>query len=241
MASSRWIGAVVGVSGILFVGPPAAFGSITDDFPITIDAAIDSRDPNENFGASTTAKVVVNGDDGSLVRALFSLPEDAWLIPLEQIQEVELHVYVWQDSTGSRTVDLHPLTRGFVEGTGDGTESGDGATWRTYDGVNAWSNPGGDFDTNTWVSATEATNWFVWDLLTLWDNDDLKDFGAILKMDDESNPGAGNLPRAPFTSSEGPVSEQPFLRVVYVPEPGTAALALLLTGLMAGRRKSRFL
>ena len=61
---------------------------------------------------------------------------------------------VWTDaSTGIGTVaalELRRLTRGFVEGTGDGSAStngvGSGVTWLNYDATNAWSTPGGSYD-----------------------------------------------------------------------------------------------
>ena len=37
----------------------------------------------------------------------------------------------------------------------------------------------------------------------------------MLKMSDESDPGDPNMPRAPFTSSEGPASERPYVEVTY--------------------------
>lgn len=234
------IGAAVGLCGFFMAGSAVLADSTTVDYAITIDGRMDSRDPNMNFGVGDTAKVVVNGGDESLVRGLLSLPEDVWLVPAEQILQAELHFNLWRNDTGPRAVNLHPLTRGFLEGTGDGEATGDGATWMTYDGVNAWTTPGGDFDESTWVSAGENGNWFVWDLLPLWDNSNLKDFGAILKMDDETWPEGGAMLKAPLYSSDAQISDdlKPFVRLVIVPEPATGAMVLLLTGL-AGMRRLR--
>ena len=193
---------------------------LTDTFPIETDAYIDSRDPIYNYGVSTTAKVVVNGLDNSLCRVLFQLPEAAWSIPADRIISANVWFYVWFDQTASRTVRLHPLTTCFAEGTGDGTLSGDGATWLTRDGTTLWQSAGGDYDPIVWVNAVETANWFSWDIADLWEDAHLRACGAMLRMNDESFVGAQGMPRAPFTSSDGPSSQQPYLEVVYQPAPG---------------------
>lgn len=111
---------------------------------------------------------------------------------------------------------LHPLIRGFAEGTGDGTPSGDGATWQTYDGTNWWTCTGGDYGCSVLVDADKLSNWFSWDITPLWNNTNLRSFGAMLMMNDESDPGYSNIPRAPFTSSDGPANERPYVEVTYV-------------------------
>ena len=184
-------------------------------FAVDVDTYIDSRDPTYNYGVATTDKVLVNGTDGSLARVLFKLPDSIWLISQDKLIWCKVWFYVWMDRTADRTVTLHPLIRGFVEGTGDGTASGDGATWQTCDGANSWTCTGGDYDSKAFVQAVESTNWFSWDITSLWDNTNLRSFGAMLKMDDESDPGSANMPRAPFTSSDGPANERPYIEVTY--------------------------
>ena len=100
---------------------------------------------------------------------------------------------------------------------GDGTPADDGASWLTYDGVNSWTTPGGDYDAGTFVDAVKGANWFSWDITALWNNADLRSFGAILRMNDESDPGVGNMPRAPFTSSDGPLSQHPYVELTCLP------------------------
>lgn len=182
-----------------------------------MDTYVDSRDPDYNFGVSTTCKVVVNGSDGSLVRSLFRLPDDLPSVPPVGLVSARVWFYVWSDQTGDRNVRLHPLTTDFAEGYGDGTPADDGASWSTYDGVNPWTIPGGDYDAAVFVDAVKGTNWFSWDITGLWDNSDLRQHGAMLRMNDESNPGPGHMPRAPFTSSDGPLSQQPYLEITYLP------------------------
>jgi hypothetical protein len=212
---NKWIVAVWSAVTCTVLSAPAGADPNVTRFDIDVDARIDSRDPNHNFGVSTTARVIVNGDDGSLVRSLIRLPKDMWSIPGQDVISAKVYFYLWRDSTGGRTVRLHPVTRWFEEGTGDGTPSGDGATWETWDGVNAWTTPGGDYDPNVFVEPNEGTNWFCWDITSMWDNTDLRSHGAVLRMNDESDPGDGNMPRAPFTSSDGTLGERPYVEVVY--------------------------
>jgi len=205
------------VSGfaVLFMQSAPVEAASVKTFVIDVDTYLDSRDPTYNYGVATTAKVLVNGTDGTLARALFKLPDGVWSISEDQLISVKVWFYVWMDRTAERTVTLHPLIRGFVEGTGDGTPSGDGATWQTYDGSNSWTCTGGDYDSSVFVNAVESANWFSWDITALWDNTNLRSFGAMLKMNDESNPGSSNIPRAPFTSSDGPANERPYIEVTY--------------------------
>jgi len=205
---------VSGFAGLFMQAAPVKAASVKT-FAIDVDTYLDSRDPTYNYGVATTAKVLVNGTDGTLARALFKLPDGVWSISEDQLISVKVWFYVWMDRTAERTVTLHPLIRGFVEGTGDGTPSGDGATWQTYDGSNSWTCTGGDYDSSVFVNAVESANWFSWDITALWDNTNLRSFGAMLKMNDESNPGSSNIPRAPFTSSDGPANERPYIEVTY--------------------------
>jgi len=202
-------------AGLLMPGTPVK-ADIIETFAIDVDTYIDSRAPTYNYGVAATAKVVVNGTDGSLARALFKLPDDIWSISEDQLVSAKVWFYVWMDRTADRTVTLHPLIRGFSEGTGDGTSSGDGATWQTYDGSNSWTCSGGDYDCCVFVDAVESANWFSWDITSLWNNTNLRSFGAMLAMNDESDPGYTNIPRAPFTSSDGPANERPYVEVTYV-------------------------
>ncbi len=206
---------IVSVAAGLFMQAAPVEAATVKTFAIDVDTYIDSRDPTYNHGVATTAKVVVNGTDGSLARVLFRLPDNIWSISEDQLISAKVWFYVWMDRSADRTVTLHPLIRGFAEGTGDGTLSGDGATWERYDGSNSWTCTGSDYDSKAFVHAVESTNWFSWDITPLWDNTNLRSFGAMLKMNDESDPGYPNIPRAPFTSSDGPANERPYIEVTY--------------------------
>lgn len=213
--------------GLCLVVPIPSWAAIVQQYPILTDVYIDSQSPMSNLGSSGSVKVVVNGNDGSLTRGLFSLPEEIGLIPTEDVISVKVWFWTFQNNTGDRTVLLHPLTSAFSEG---------GATWNSSDGTNIWLTSGGDHDAAVSVQAVEETNWFSWDISGLWNNANLRSFGAMLKMNDESNPGVGNMPRAPFNSSDH-LTELPYVEVTYVPEPATlATLGLIGWGVFIRRR-----
>lgn len=207
---------VFGVAVGLFTVAATAQIHLVEAFPIEVDTYIDSRDPNYNYGVSTTDKVVVNGADGSLARVLFKLPDSVLSIPAERVISVRVWFYVWMDRTEDRTVTLYPLIKDFTTGKGDGTSSGDGATWLTCDGTTPWTCTGGDYDSRHFVDAMEFTNWFCWEITPLWNDVHLRSFGAMLKMSDESDPGDSSMPRAPFTSSGGAAGERPYVEVTYI-------------------------
>ncbi len=229
-----WRSLVLVLCGCLCIRAAPAAAQITQTFPIDVDTGVDSRDPTFNYGVDTSVKVVVNGDDGSLARVLLELPAAAWSIPSADLVSAEVRLYTWKNMTGTRTVSLHPLTRAFVEGTGDDTASGDGATWQTHDGTNPWTIPGGDYDAGVSVDAVELaadglSGWFTWDIAPLWDDANLRSHGAMLRMGDESDPGVGNMPRASFNSSDVGL-DRPYVEVTYVPEPSSLAVLALLAG-----------
>ena len=205
---------------------PATGRAATVQYPILIDTQIDSRDPDINFSTDDNVKVVVNGMDGSLARAVFELPAAALAVPLSSITSVTVGYYVWNDQTEDRTVRLLPLTQSFDVST---------ATWNTYDGTSAWATLGGDFDTGMYVDAMEpagGSGFFTWDITSMWSDANLRTNGAILMMDDESDPGATNMPRAPFSSAESGGDPTPYVEITTVPEPGTC-VALLVGSVLA--------
>lgn len=217
------------------------------DYPITMETQIDSQAPTANFGAGTSAKVVVNGQDGSLARALFKVPDAAWSVSSAELVSAKVCFYLWADQTQGRDVRLHPLTEAFVEGTGSGAQTNDGATWYSRDGIQTWTTAGGDFDPGLFVDAVKPADgygWFTWDITSLWDDPNLGAYGAILKMSDESDPGYPNMPRAPFTSHESTQYPHPYVEittVTAVPEPATGVMllagSLLALGAIRLRRR----
>jgi hypothetical protein len=204
------------------LGASSAFASTTGMFAIDTDTYVDSLYPATNYGTSNVVKVVVNGggSNNSLVRGLFCLPADALAIPAEDVVSARVWFYTFKNSTGDRSVELHPLTSAFNEAE---------ATWSGPTAGASWATGGGDYDASTSVTAIEGTNWFCFDITSLWSNANLRTYGAMLKMNDESMAGASSMPRAPFTSSDGTTaSERPYVEITCTPEP--AALVMLAMG-----------
>ena len=187
----------------------------TRTFAITADTYLDSRTANmaNNYGAANTVKTVINSSDASVCRGLFQLPPELALYNASEIASAKIFFYVWQDNTTNLNITLYPLTRAFAEGTGNGTSPADGATWNTFDGSNAWTVAGGDFDTNFPVVGAKEDildpdmhdRFFSWDIAPLLTNNvarsNLLANGALLMIDEVPVPATG-MPRAPFTSSD---------------------------------------
>ena len=216
------------LAGLATAGPAGAFPL---DLPIAEDVHVDSRISNGadhwNFGADNTAKVVVNSQDNptSICRAMFRIPEELWAYAPDQIISAKIYFYVWQDNSGDRGVTLYPLATNFAEGTGSKYEQPDpvdGATWWTRDGTNAWTAPGGDFDTNFPVAGVKEEildesmhdRFFHWDITALLTDaaarTPLRAHGALLKIDETPYPPAGKQYWAAFTSSDDPAYRPPY-------------------------------
>ena len=200
--------------------------AVTNTLTITNTTYLDSHVSNQtlNYGHAHTVKALVNSNvtgDGSMCRGLLQLPPQIWAYPPEAILSATVAFYVWQDNSGARNVTLYPLTRAFVPGTGSGTAPADGATWRTCDGANPWTHPGGDFDPAHFAGGVKGNildpdlndRFFYWDITALLKDAAtraaLQDYGAMLKMDETPPPATGS-PRAPFTSAYDPSYPPPY-------------------------------
>ena len=229
---------VIGVACLL-VTLPAAAANIVTDYPITVDTYMDGQSPTYNFGVSASLKAVVNGNDGSKCHALIQMPDLTAVNPADVVSVVLRAKQSGSNTTGALTIRFQPLTHGFVEGTGSNTASGDGATWGTYDGTRAWTTSGGDYTTAVYADPTESSTWWTWDITSFWNNSSLVANGGILILNDESDPGVGNMPRCVFYSSDGTTGSTPYIEVTTVPEP--ASLVTLGLGALVGlvRRRHR--
>ena len=231
------------VSILLLILLQNAANAETLYLPITFDSYIDSRSYDNsdhfNFGYANTDKVAVNSRDNptSICRTLFQLPVELWNYAPERIISAKVVFYVWQDNSGPRNVSLFPLTTNFVQGTGSGywqPDPVDGATWWTRDGTNAWSTPGGDFDATHEVMGIKedyldpdyGDRFFHWDITELLQNvvasNELRQFGAMLKIDERPYPPSPKQYWAAFTSSQDPsylMPYRPHVALELVPEP----------------------
>ncbi|MFU8874456.1 DNRLRE domain-containing protein [Micromonospora sp. SL4-19] len=141
------------------------------------------------------------GDTRGLVKfpALTGIPTNASVVGAELRM---YNTYLYPGTDTDEYVDVYKLKRNFTDTK---------ATWNTYDGVNAWTTAGGDYDTAWKASFNGFTNdpeWETWDVTNPvqgWLTNPASNYGLLLRQRDEVNQTA----RAMLLSSEAP---EPLLR-----------------------------
>ena len=192
--------------------------TLTLQFDATIgkDAMLDDFYPIRNYGGANYLQI--NSAPGWNQRPVIEF--DVSTIPAgARVLSAQLELKQW--GVGSAGVaGVHPLTRGWLEGTRNGGGIADGATWQTFDGANTWAQAGGDFDQTLYaatpVSGADNNQWVVWeirDLVQRWVSG-LPNYGLMLV-------GDGVLKNAKFASKDtsNPL-DAPKLTVTYVCECG---------------------
>ncbi|MCK4456737.1 MAG: DNRLRE domain-containing protein [Thermoplasmata archaeon] len=147
------------------------------------DAYIDEWFDTKNYGASET---LVESVDGSRILVQFdtSLVTNA---PWVSKSEVWLKTSALSGGI-SANLSVHKVLTSWVEGTGSGQPSHDGATWLLTDGSNYWAIPGGDFDSapeHTVIGVNQTQTWYQWDvtqLLLEWLNGTTPNNGVIFTI-----------------------------------------------------------
>ncbi len=187
------------------------------------DTRVESGNPTNNYGV--TDNIELGGESADQKRGL--LQADVSSLAGMTITSAILSVYYQTDIIGANLdVDLHRLTQSWVEGTGNGSATGDGATWNTYDGVNNWATAGGDYaatayDTQTFLDAGAGVRieFDIADLVAEWVAGTYANNGVILR----ANPGAVNNQKRISTSDTGTTANRPYFQVDY--SEGGAATA----------------
>lgn len=132
------------------------------------------------------------------------------------------------DVTIDGVLGIYRITRDWIEGTGDqtGATPADGASWDAYDGVAAWSTPGGDYDTQLIASSPVPdmlARWHNFDVTSLvsgWVNGTYPNYGMLIKA------VSGSLTKSHLsTSDETEVTERPKLTINYACECGVPCMA----------------
>ncbi len=184
------------------------------------DAMPDSFYSARNYGGATYVQVNDNGSDWQqypLIRFdLGKLPRGAAV----RSAQLELHM---RNLAAPGTATIHQVTRSWVEGTKSGGGTADGVSWFTYDGTNAWTSAGGDFNpgvvAETAIDGTET--WVSWDVAPLverWLAGD-PNYGLMIRP-------ANGLREAEFSSKEDSnVGVAPKLTIEYACECGSACMA----------------
>lgn len=178
------------------------------------------------FNNGTTIHLLVGErDDGtgtnrSLIQFnLTSIPSNA------TVTSATLSLYQWHErSSNIRTFRIYRMIRAWVEGTGAGSASGDGATWATYNGVSNWGTAGADNTTsdresgdsgNRSMGTGETVNVFKDFTMTAaaveaWISGAFANNGMLLKMDTETNDE-----HLFYSSDETTAANRPKFQVVY--------------------------
>ncbi len=171
----------------------------------------------DNYGASVEMEVDADQKHTLLRFELAAIPITA------RVLSAQLQLHLINMGGPGADITAHRVTRSWQEGTGNGTPSGDGATWNTHDGVGPWSVAGGDYDpavvASTFVSGSNAD--FIWDLsgpVDDWVSEIRPNEGLLLR-------GLGGG-RAQLASSDHAIgAERPQLTVTYALECGTGPSA----------------
>jgi len=121
------------------------------------DAYISEYNDTNNYGASTTLKTT---SDADYHRASF-FQWDMSSVPSNAIVSgASLTLYV--STAASQEYHLYNLRQSWTEGTGSGSDTDNGATWLTYNGVDAWGEAGASStttdreDTNLWAQDSSS-------------------------------------------------------------------------------------
>lgn len=182
---------------------------------------------NTNWGASNI--VYLDYGPGAYLATRPVLAWDVSGIPLGAVVTSATLDFVIQSNglSGATACGVYPMTHAetggvvFVEGTGTGTATGDGATWLTTDGTTAWDSGGGGDINATFKSAFSVTSGettksinattAIQSALNTY-RDSNGRIALLLKRDTES--GASNLLR--FWSLQAAVgANRPTLTIVY--------------------------
>ncbi|MDO8208474.1 MAG: DNRLRE domain-containing protein [Gallionella sp.] len=171
------------------------------------DTSIGLASPNVNHGADPNMSINI-GQYVSLVQF------DLSTIPAGSVvQSAQFSLY--HASGGTDTAGVFTVTRPWSEGTG---VAGTGATWNSYDGVNAWTAAGGDYDPTSGINITLPVNnaWASWDLTAqtaAWKSGSVPNYGVAVTL----ITGGTNT----FASSDnGTDASRPKLVVTFLPPCG---------------------
>lgn len=183
-------------------------------YPVPVaDCMLQSLDPTVSYCGTDNLKIGWSGDHDHNTIMRFDVQS---VVPkAAQVLEAKLGLYLWaQSTTTSKPVRVHRLTRSFTSA----------ANWSRYDGTNAWSAAGGDFDptveSSTEVGATGSTNryhyWGVRGLAEGWLKGTTPNDGLLLKD------GGGQVVNAlQFRASEHTDgTKRPYLDIRYEERTG---------------------
>ncbi len=197
--------------------------SNTVTFNPTNDNSLDQNAPSKNNGASTT--IIVDGQTNQALRPtlkfdLSSIPAGA-TITSASLQMVATAVA----SNSAENVEVHQMTRDWLEGTGSNTAGS--PNWTQYSGASTWTTPGGDFngtaESTTSVSTTGTYTWSVTNMVNTWYTTPVNNFGMLLKFAIENT---GNQNKTFGSKENATTANKPVLSVTYTTTGTSGSIVL---------------
>ena len=136
-----------------------------------MDTVLDINKPNSSFGDEGKMKMITGIQESLLQFDLSSFPAGSRAVPwydtVNAILQPGADFGMYEQANlflNSQNLSIHPLTHSWIEGTK--SNNADGASWGTYDGMNAWPAPNSSFEPTPVVTApfTATIGWNYWDI-----------------------------------------------------------------------------
>lgn len=183
------------------IQPSAAIGK---------DTFIEGESSHVTHNKASDADLKTDSETNKSFRTLLQF--DLENIPVAaKIQTATLELYLDSNTGTEDTVNAHTLLQSWTE---------DGVNWNTYDGINAWTNTGGDYAiTSAGSFIASGTGWKSMELLNTvqsWVDTSLTNNGIILLSDD----GLGNNEKVYTSSDDADSTKHPKLTITYACECG---------------------
>ena len=146
--------------------------SLQPDAASGIDAWLNAKNSKSDTNYGVDTLLWLDSSASNMSRPLIKFDLSA-IPPASAITAATLSLYQTAGNVSASppnpVINVHRLTRAWVEGTKLGSGSADGATWDSADTIAAWTTPGGDFDPSVAAStpANEITGWKTWDVRAL--------------------------------------------------------------------------
>ena len=182
------------------------------DVTVTDDCFIEATDPTYNYGVSTNLDVAKNWPSTYDARALVKIVAPSKPIGATGNPRPRIRIYCSTAPAAGLLIQVFKISRTateVLEGSGNGSATGDGATWNTYNGVNNWTIAGGDYNEFLGQGIVTTTGWNEFSLGQIG-----LDWGqsawVILRCADETSGSDG----ATFNSAENG-SNKPVIRWYY--------------------------
>lgn len=197
------------------------------------DTYVNPALPSLNFGAATTLQVG-SGVGESLLKFDFSiLPAGSKIVQYYSGGTLQpgatLSLYQSnKPGSGSAVISAHLITRSWTQGTG--ISPANGATWNTYDGINAWSSPGIGYNptplaTIPYANVITWNNWDISDAVIAWMGNVYPNYGIWIKN------FSGLWQNVTYSSSDNSNgSQRPKITINYLRPCGTTGPATCTAG-----------